>query len=235
VGRAILLVVLASSLARADATVPAASQRNGAISSVTLFADPLRVPSADRLDLGAQVRVRGDRQVIAKSSVVEVRDSGGRVVHTNSHAFLFGGEGTINLGLGFSSSAGPQLPATLPAGDYVAVWILDGVRSNLARFTVGAGEPPPLVLERTDDGRVIAHVFNPGPGDLALPDSIESSTLLVDGKPFARQGLDWDGGVGLPRGRGWSMLLAPADYGAPAPRHTMTLQLGRFTSNTLTW
>jgi hypothetical protein len=237
VGRIALTLLLVASLGRADSSVPAAGPARGGaggIARVTVFVDPVRVRSAADLFVSGQVSVSGSKAASATRTLFEVRDASGRVVFADPRAFLAQGERVLGLGLGFSSSAGPSLPA-LPPGDYSATWTLDRVTSGAARFTIGPGDPRPLQLERYADGTIVAHVFNPGPQSIDLPDEVEASRLIVDGHLYPRQGLEWDGSSQLPARRAWSTTVTPAEYGAPAPAHTLGLVLGRWSSNVLTW
>jgi hypothetical protein len=225
------------SLGRADSSVPAvglARDGAGGIAHVTVFVDPVRARSAADLFVSGQVSVSGSKAASATRTLFEVRDATGRVVFAEPRAFLAQGERVLGLGLGFSSSAGPSLP-DLPPGDYTATWTLDRVTSAAARFAIGPGDPRPLVLDRYTDGTIVAHVFNPGPQAIDLPDEVEASRLIVDGHVHRRQGLEWDGSSQLPARRAWSTTITPGEYGAPAPAHTLGLVLGRWTSNVLTW
>jgi hypothetical protein len=236
-------MLLIGAPARADVAI-APTPRSGATTATPmLFVDPVRVPSASALEIGGWVRVEGG-PARAKKSVITVRRTDGdpgRVVFTDERAFMAREpyEKELDLGLGFSSSAGPSLPASLAPGEYAAVWTLDGVSSNTARFIIGPGAPPPLRLEPIETtiagALAMLHVFNPGPRVLALPDEIAASKLFVDGRAYERQRIDWDGSSGLSPGHGYSFVVFAGDYGAKVTpgAHTLIVELGGRRSSSL--
>jgi hypothetical protein len=192
--------------------------------------------------MSGHLQVRGGPEHVQRS-VVEVRDARGALVYRSpDHAFFFDRprppEG-YQVGLGFSSGGGPSLPE-LPRGDYVAEWRVDGVVSNQLRFTVGPGEPPPLALVLLDRGcapgpALLIQLHNDQAKDVDLPDQLGDSVLIVDGKRYPRQGVDWDGGATLSRGESWGTVISFGEYGAPlAPgRHEVVVEMAGRRSNAL--
>jgi len=198
-----------------------------------LIADQVSVRSATEIEWSARIVVEGGAARVSRSRLV-VRDAAGRSVFEDGRAFIGPdqADGGVSVGLGMSSNAGPTLPE-LPAGRYAAVWTVDGVASNVARFAVGAAQTTSVVLEALSGpacarGLLAAHVYNPGPKTVDLLEGFEGSSLIVDGRRFVRQGVEWDGGTALPPGRAWGFTFKPGEYAVP-PRpgkHRWALEFG---------
>lgn len=170
-------LALATILQSAVVGVPAASA-----SSLLLMADPIRVSKASLLKL------RGDGcrlSMKARHSVLEVRDKTGKSVFKQEGDFREHGGG-LQIPHCLPATL-PNLPESLPPGDYSASWKIDELRSNTVHFTVGTGEPPFLTLEQVEPGRnacMLLHVYIPGPKSFSLCPEVMHIRLFVDKNPY---------------------------------------------------
>jgi hypothetical protein len=238
---ALLAPQLGPTAVRADVIVPARAQPRPTPYCLELMVESGRSPSAQRVEMSGRVAVRGGRERVQRS-LVEVRDRRGALVFRSQEGAFFGAprpRGGFDVGLGFSSSAGPALPA-LPPGEYVAEWRVDGATSNQARFAVGPGSPPPLELVLLDRGcapgpALMVHLHNDRAQPIDLPDALGDSVLIVDGVHHPRGGVEWDGASMLPRGESWGTIVSFGEYGAPlvAGRHEVVLEMAGRRSNAL--
>lgn len=223
-------IALLPALVRADVSVRRAPSKPAETRPklcVQLFTAAAETSSRD-VEWQASISVTPQKQTTVRESRLSVRDASGREVAHADAAFV-GPERPWSIGLGMSSNGGPSLPA-LPPGEYRAVWTVDGFESAPARFTLGPAPPAPLTVEWrgcTCGAPLVAHLYNAGPKNIDLLESLEKSVLIVDGKRYQRQGIEWDGGTNLPPRRSWSTGLWLAEYGVtlgPGP-HAIELEL----------
>lgn len=239
VRRAVAIALALAVPARADVTAPPPKSHPKATVCLVLSSEAARYGTQQSIELAANVRVRNGPAAPARHSFVEVRDAKGQLAFRTLDRAFFPGDEPLELALGFSTNAGPALPH-LPPGDYAAVWLLDGARSNQARFSVGPGAPPPLAIELDDQGcapgpQLSLHLYNPGPQPIDLVESLGGSELIVDGARFARQGINWDGGSLLSTGQSWGTTISFGEYGAPLTpgRHQVQLEMAGRRSNAI--
>jgi hypothetical protein len=237
--RAFALAFALAAPAWGDASPPPPARRPPATVCLTLRSEAARYGEKQPVELAASAAVRNGPVPPARHSFVEIRNARGELVFRTPDRAFFASNEPLELALGFSTNAGPAIPALAP-GDYRARWLLDAAVSNETRFSVGPGAPPPLSLEVEDQGcapgpALMMHLYNPGPELVDLPGSWGGSVVLVDGARYSRRWLSWNGGSGLPAGQSWGTDLSLGEYGAPlAPgRHEVRLEMAGRRSNTV--
>jgi hypothetical protein len=236
------LLLLLSSTAFADVTPPAPRDAKPEFCTQLIVMAPF-MRSARDIELVGNLKTLGKRHEIHTSEIA-ILDEHGKTVHVAPSAFLHGHLGN-DVGQGFSSNGGPALP-DLPPGRYRARWTVDGALPTTTTFTIG--EPPiaPVIIEPlehscgTSRPTLAMHVRNwKTPSSeksiMDLLTGLESSVLVVDGVPYKRRGVDWDGPTNLDPGRWWSTVIGFDEYGVPPKKgtHRVSLEFGRIPSATV--
>ena len=210
--------------------------------TVELLADPVCVSKAHALNLSGKILAKDGHGKVGKSEIY-VFNSKGAIVFKEPHAFQFSNpEGTFKeIGTGFASSGGgADLPNTLPAGHYSAIWTVDDVPSNSEQFDVGISTPPSLVLEAIGgspgDPRLALHFYNGGKQAANAWNIITDAHLTVDGKSISRisSGIATTGDPTVFPGYGSSFSFSTRDYVSKLDgKHSLQVEFAGAKSNTI--
>jgi hypothetical protein len=174
------------------------------------------------------------------SSVVVVTDSNGEVIFYDNRK-------NDRNRISFSNVV-YILPDGYKDGEYRAVWTVNGISSNVARFQINSSgnlqSIPAFFIEKSErktgsnQSEVICAYFrNDGADVLSSFDLHISSILLVDGKPHKQRAIMFIMGGGNPSlspGKTWGFCWELSDFSDVKPgEHKVQLVMGKFRSNAI--
>ena len=173
------------------------------------------------------------------SSVVVVTDSNGEVIFYDNRK-------NDRNRISFSNDV-YILPDGYKDGEYRAVWTVNGISSNVARFQINSSgnlqSIPAFFIEKSErktgsnQAEVICGYFrNDGADVLSRFNLNMSAILIVDGKPHKQRAIMFiaSGNPSLYPGNTWGFCYELSDFSDVKPgEHEVQLEMGEFRSNVI--
>jgi hypothetical protein len=212
---------------------------------VSLVSDGKIYQTADEVRFSAFVKNRLGTDVQLISSIFTVEDLNGKVIFSQDHAFFEPNNLKGSVG-SFSSANRPFRHIAIRDGDYRAVWIVNGISSNVVGFQIRSSKDnqasPALYIEPVSrinvsvhDMQISGYFRNDPAGVVRLMDLKSASILHIDGKPYPRMPTLWIGFSSLSPGASWGFMLSPLDYthDISPGEHEIRFEMGGLRSNVI--
>lgn len=194
-----------------------------------------------------KIKNKLDTDATLDSSRLIVKRHNGEVVFSQDRAFhipenhhsLKGSIGALSIGFGRC------LPDSLKEGDYDAVWVVNGINSNVVSFQIQSSMEnrlPTLYIEKAvrnmgtpDDEGILGFIRNDQTTGMDLFDLWQGHALYVDGKAYQPKIIKWAGISSLAPGESWGFMVFLLDYidKIEPGIHSIQFEMGGLRSNLL--